>query len=226
MRSPLDDYREFFEFDIEILREDPLTKAPKVVGHLSKRLGPGSGGEHRAPLYVIAGAALASAYRLDRGNKDGLRLMLLDGAIRFGRQAEQLWNNADQRLECDHLLTRVIDVLEADGRRRLALFERTKRARDRRLDEIRDHLLVVGPRDVFLDGDRFAGLVDEDVLLREREHLRRREGLLDLLRQMHQPREALPLRSRAIDQVGTGRPEAGLRQNRGSTERHRGLRQR
>lgn len=81
MRSPLDDYREFFEFDIEILREDPLTKASKVVGHLSKRLGPGSGGEHRAPLYVIAGAALASAYRLDRGHKDGLRLMLLDEAF-------------------------------------------------------------------------------------------------------------------------------------------------
>lgn len=81
VRSPLDDYREFFEFDIEILREDPLTDLPKVVGHLSKRLGPGSGGEHRAPLYVIAGAALASAYRLDRNNKDGVRLMLLDEAF-------------------------------------------------------------------------------------------------------------------------------------------------
>jgi hypothetical protein len=81
VRSPLDDYREFFEFDIEILREDPLTKTSKVVGHLSKRLGPGSGGEHRAPLYVIAGAALASAYRLDRGNTGGLRLMLLDEAF-------------------------------------------------------------------------------------------------------------------------------------------------
>lgn len=81
VRSPLDDYREFFEFDIEILREDPLTKESKVVGHLSKRLGPGSGGEHRAPLYVIAGAALASAYRLDSGHKDGLRLMLLDEAF-------------------------------------------------------------------------------------------------------------------------------------------------
>jgi chromosome segregation protein len=81
VRSPLDDYREFFEFDIEILREDPQTKATKVVGHLSKRLGPGSGGEHRSPLYVIAGAALASAYRLDRGSRDGLRLMLLDEAF-------------------------------------------------------------------------------------------------------------------------------------------------
>jgi chromosome segregation protein len=79
--SPLDDYREFFEFDIEILREDPTTGLSKIVGHLSKRLGPGSGGEHRAPLYVIAGAALASAYRLDHGNTDGLRLMLLDEAF-------------------------------------------------------------------------------------------------------------------------------------------------
>lgn len=80
-RSPLDDYREFFEFDIEIVREDPLTKARRAVGHLSKRLGTGSGGEHRAPLYVIAGAALASAYRLDSGHQDGLRLMLLDEAF-------------------------------------------------------------------------------------------------------------------------------------------------
>jgi len=77
-RSALDDYREFFNFDIEILREDPTTGANKVVGHLSKRLGPGSGGEHRAPLYVIAGAALASAYRLSQGNSDGIRLIVLD----------------------------------------------------------------------------------------------------------------------------------------------------
>ena len=80
-KSPLDDYREFFEFDIEILREDPDTKALSIVGHLSKRLGTGSGGEHRAPLYVIAGAALASAYRIDKNNRDGVRLMLLDEAF-------------------------------------------------------------------------------------------------------------------------------------------------
>jgi DNA repair exonuclease SbcCD ATPase subunit len=66
VKSPLDDYREFFEFDIE---------------HLSKRIGPGSGGEHRAPLYVIAGAALSSAYRMDENNQDGLRLILLDEAF-------------------------------------------------------------------------------------------------------------------------------------------------
>ena len=79
--SPLDDYREFFEFDIEIHREDPITKDLKTVGLLSKRLGTGSGGEHRAPLYVIAGAALASAYRLDKRNRDGVSLILLDEAF-------------------------------------------------------------------------------------------------------------------------------------------------
>ncbi|MBA3482394.1 MAG: flagellar protein FliS [Pirellulales bacterium] len=41
-----------------------------------------------------------------------LQLMLLEGALRFGRQAEQLWNAADQRAECDALLARTIDILE------------------------------------------------------------------------------------------------------------------
>jgi len=81
MQNPLDDYREFFEFDIEILREDSINKTLSTVGSLSKRLGTGSGGEHRAPLYVIAGAALASAYRLDNGSSDGIRLILLDEAF-------------------------------------------------------------------------------------------------------------------------------------------------
>jgi chromosome segregation protein len=81
MQNPLDDYREFFEFDIEILREDSINKSLTTVGSLSKRLGSGSGGEHRAPLYVIAGAALASAYRLNNGNTDGIRLILLDEAF-------------------------------------------------------------------------------------------------------------------------------------------------
>lgn len=81
IRSVLDDYREFFQFDIRIDREDPVTKELKQLGMLSKRLGPGSGGEHRAPLYVIAGAALASAYRMDKKNRDGLGLILLDEAF-------------------------------------------------------------------------------------------------------------------------------------------------
>jgi chromosome segregation protein len=80
-RSPLDDYREFYEFDIEILREDPITKLTKRTGLLSKRIGTGSGGEHRSPLYVIAGAALASAYRMDDGSRDSMGLILLDEAF-------------------------------------------------------------------------------------------------------------------------------------------------
>lgn len=81
VKSPLDDYREFFVFDIEIETDDPVTGVTKTIGHLSKRIGPGSGGEHRAPLYVIAGAALSSAYRMDENNQDGLRLILLDEAF-------------------------------------------------------------------------------------------------------------------------------------------------
>jgi flagellar protein FliS len=42
-----------------------------------------------------------------------LQLMLLDGAIRFGRQAEQLWNVAEQRLECDSFLNRTNEIVEA-----------------------------------------------------------------------------------------------------------------
>ena len=63
------------------MREDPETGKAKTVGKLSKRLGSGSGGEHRAPLYVIAGAALASAYKLDDGHRDGMGLILLDEAF-------------------------------------------------------------------------------------------------------------------------------------------------
>ncbi|WP_447754577.1 SbcC/MukB-like Walker B domain-containing protein [Pseudomonas nicosulfuronedens] len=80
VKSPLDDYREFFEFDICIERVDS-DKSTKTIGHLSKRIGQGSGGEHRAPLYVIAGAGLWSAYRMDQGDRGGLRLILLDEAF-------------------------------------------------------------------------------------------------------------------------------------------------
>lgn len=80
-RSPIEDYREFFEFDINILREDKNSGRRKVVSQLSKRIGHGSGGEHRAPLYVIAGAALASAYNVDDHRDNGMRLILLDEAF-------------------------------------------------------------------------------------------------------------------------------------------------
>jgi len=49
VKSALDDYREFFDFDIEVLRAQSLTVATKHIGWLSKRVGSGSGGEHRAP---------------------------------------------------------------------------------------------------------------------------------------------------------------------------------
>lgn len=81
VKSPLDDYREFFDFDIEVLREEASTGATKHIGWLSKRVGSGSGGEHRAPLYVIAGAALSSAYRLERGDDTGIRLLVIDEAF-------------------------------------------------------------------------------------------------------------------------------------------------
>lgn len=81
MKSPLDDYREFFDFDIEVLREEASTGTTKHIGWLSKRVGSGSGGEHRAPLYVIAGAALSSAYRLERGDDSGIRLLVIDEAF-------------------------------------------------------------------------------------------------------------------------------------------------
>lgn len=74
VKSPLD-------FDIEVLREEASTNATKHIGWLSKRVGSGSDGEHRAPLYVIAGAALSSAYRLERGDDTGLRLLVIDEAF-------------------------------------------------------------------------------------------------------------------------------------------------
>src|SRR5690606_10053203 len=74
--NPLDDYRLLFTFDLLILKDD------KVVSRLSKRIGLGSNGEHRTPFYVIAGAALAAAYRIESGKTtDGAALMLLDEAF-------------------------------------------------------------------------------------------------------------------------------------------------
>lgn len=79
-RGPLDDYREFFDFDIEIYRRTG-PKEKVTLGRLSRRIGTGSGGEHKAPLYVIAGAALANAYHLTPAHRDGLALIVLDEAF-------------------------------------------------------------------------------------------------------------------------------------------------
>lgn len=70
--SPLDDYRRFFHFGVEIRQDD------RVVGTLSERMRSGSGGEHRAPLYVIAGAALAAAYGKSEAHQGGMGVILLD----------------------------------------------------------------------------------------------------------------------------------------------------
>lgn len=70
--SPLDDYRRFFNFEVNIKQDD------KVIGTLSERMRSGSGGEHRAPLYVIAGAALAAAYGKGEGEQGGLGVIMLD----------------------------------------------------------------------------------------------------------------------------------------------------
>lgn len=70
--SPLDDYRRFFRFEVKIRQED------RDIGTLSERMRSGSGGEHRAPLYVIAGAALAAAYGKSAATPGGMGLILLD----------------------------------------------------------------------------------------------------------------------------------------------------
>ncbi|MCX7515064.1 SbcC/MukB-like Walker B domain-containing protein [Frateuria hangzhouensis] len=70
--SPLDDYRRFFRFEVQIRQEE------RVIGSLSERMRSGSGGEHRAPLYVIAGAALAAAYGKSEAHPGGIGLILLD----------------------------------------------------------------------------------------------------------------------------------------------------
>ncbi len=70
--SPLDDYRRLFRFEVQIRQDE------RVVGSLSERMRSGSGGEHRAPLYVIAGAALAAAYGKTEAQPGGMGLILLD----------------------------------------------------------------------------------------------------------------------------------------------------
>ena len=72
--NPLEDYLLMFEFDVEIQVNGERR------GLLSKRLGKGSGGEHKAPLYVIVAAALHHAYRL-ASNPGAAGVMLIDEAF-------------------------------------------------------------------------------------------------------------------------------------------------
>jgi flagellar protein FliS len=50
--------------------------------------------------------------RVASASQPELQLMLLDGALRFGQQARRLWPDDSQRLECDRLMRRVLDVVE------------------------------------------------------------------------------------------------------------------
>jgi flagellar secretion chaperone FliS len=50
--------------------------------------------------------------RVTTASQPELQLMLLDGAVRFGRQAQQLLNAADQRDEYSRLLGRTLDIVE------------------------------------------------------------------------------------------------------------------
>lgn len=68
----LRDYRKFFSFDVEVRHEG------QKISTLKSRMEKGSGGEHRAPLFVVAGAALAAAYGKLQGDTGGLSLILFD----------------------------------------------------------------------------------------------------------------------------------------------------
>lgn len=74
--NPLEDFRLLFAFDLSIHRGE------KKVGTLGKRMGTGSNGEHLTPFYVVVGATLAHAYRLDaRNSGQGFGVMIIDEAF-------------------------------------------------------------------------------------------------------------------------------------------------
>ena len=50
--------------------------------------------------------------RVTTASQPELQLMMLDGALRFGRQSRQIWDDASQGLEGDRLLRRTIDIVE------------------------------------------------------------------------------------------------------------------
>lgn len=68
----LRDYRKFFSFEVEVRHQG------QTISTLKSRMEKGSGGEHRAPLFVVAGAAMAAAYGKLQGDTGGLSLILFD----------------------------------------------------------------------------------------------------------------------------------------------------
>lgn len=73
--SPLNDHRRFFSYDIEVFQGN------QSLGPLSKRFEKASGGEHRTPVYLIFGAALAACYGRSKDSVSGGGIMLLDEAF-------------------------------------------------------------------------------------------------------------------------------------------------
>ncbi len=50
--------------------------------------------------------------RVASASQPELQLMLLEGALRFGRQARQQWNDPGQQIAADRLLRRTLDIVE------------------------------------------------------------------------------------------------------------------
>ncbi|HYO26366.1 MAG TPA: flagellar protein FliS [Lacipirellulaceae bacterium] len=50
--------------------------------------------------------------RVATASQPELQLLLLDGALRFGRQARQIWDDASQSGDADRLVGRTLDILE------------------------------------------------------------------------------------------------------------------
>ena len=68
----LEDYRHFFNFEVEV-----RSNGVKVT-NFATRMDKGSGGEHRAPLFIVAGAAMANALGKLQGDTTGMSLIIFD----------------------------------------------------------------------------------------------------------------------------------------------------
>lgn len=53
------------------------------------------------------------AAKVNTASQPDLHLMLIEGALRFGRQAEQAWSNLEPTAEVDRLLDRTTAIVEA-----------------------------------------------------------------------------------------------------------------
>ena len=50
--------------------------------------------------------------RVSTASQPELQLMLLEGALRFSRQAQEIWDAEEQQEECNRLVGRVLDITE------------------------------------------------------------------------------------------------------------------